>query len=227
MPFSSSGGVLFDQCLDDEECGAAYVDALATTQTTVAGLDLIEQARQIAALLAPWQAKEIAEGSRAPYEAEEIEDAVADAIRFLEVRPQQLNKFLGIEETPPPTIPGPTPEPALPILPPEPIPGLSQRLEVDRSKLGRGLLITRVAAPAAGTVRQLAQIVTAAGPLQACVTRASVGAAGATTLRCRLSAAVRKRLEVRRLVLRLETRFEPEAGTASGFSTPVMIPRQG
>jgi CotH protein len=227
MPFSSSGGVLFEQCLDDEECGAAYVDALATTRTTVAGLNLVGQAGQIAALLAPWQAKEIAEGSRAPYGAEEIEDAVADTIHFLEVRPQQLNKFLGIEEAPPPTVPGPAPEPALPILAPESVPGLSQRLEVDRSKLGRGLLITRVAAPAAGTVRQLARIVTAAGPLQACVTEAKATAASTTTLRCRLSGVVRKRLAVRRLVLQLETRFEPEAGTGSAFSTPVVMPRQG
>lgn len=228
MPFTSSGGVLFEQCLEDEECTAAYTEALKATRTAVAGLDLKAQANEIASLLAPWQAKEIAESSRAPYDAEEIEDAVADAIHFLEMRPQQLNKWLGIEE-PVVVDPEPKPEPApeLPILAPEPTPELSRRLEIDRSKLGRGLLITRVAAPAAGTVRQLAQINTESGLLQACVAKARVAEAGVATLRCRLSAAVRKRLAARRLVLRLETRFEPDAGTGSSFSASVVIPRQG
>jgi hypothetical protein len=227
MPFASSGGVLFEQCLEEEACATAYVEALKATRAAVAELDLEGQADEIADLLAPWQAKEIEESARAPYDAEEIGEGLGDTTYFLQARSKALNKWLGIEE--PIVIVDALPEPELPVtLPsPEPAPELSRRLEVDRSKLGRGVLITRVAAPGAGTVRQLAAITTSSGSVQACAARSQVTAAGPTTLRCRLSAAVRKRLAVRRLVLRLETSFEPEAGTAPSFSASVAVPRQG
>jgi hypothetical protein len=227
MPFTSAGGVLFEQCLEDDKCAAAYAEALKATRTAVAEIDLKGKASVIASLLAPWQAQEIAESSRAPYDAEEIEDGLDDTTYFLEKRPQQLNQWLGIEE--PAVIVDPLPEPAaLPTPGPVagPTPELSKRLEVDRSKLGRGLLVTRVTAPVAGTVRQVAQIATKSGPLQACVAEARVDALGATTLRCRLSPAVRKRLAVRRLVLRVETRLEPDAGSGSSFDSSLVLPRQ-
>jgi hypothetical protein len=226
MPFDGSGGELFKQCLDDEECAAAYIEALKSTRTAVAERDLTAEAEAIAALLAPWQAKEIAESPNTPYTAEEIEEGVDATVHFFEARAERLRDWLPVDQALPAGNPKPAPELPTPIAAPEPAPGLSKRLEADRSKLGRGLLITRVAAPAAGTIRQLAAITTKSGSLRACVTESKVSVAGVTTLRCRLSAAVREHLAVRRLVLRLQTSFEPEAGIGSGFSTPVVIPRQ-
>lgn len=229
MPFDSPGGALFEQCLQDKDCAAAYVEALKATRTAVAGLGLSAEADEIAAQLAPWQAKEGAESTRAPYDAEEIAEGLDDTTYFLDRRSQQLNEWLGVEEPVVIVDPWlqPESEPPSPIPAREPIPELSRRLEVDRSKLGRGLLVTRLAVPAAGTVRQLAQIATRSGSVRACSASSKVTAAGAATLRCRLTTAVRKRLSARRLVLRLETRFEPEAGTGASFSAPVAIPRQG
>ncbi|MGE0065867.1 MAG: CotH kinase family protein, partial [Solirubrobacterales bacterium] len=223
-PFSGPGGVLFEQCLDDEACAGAYVQALQGTRSAVAELSLTARAGVIAAQLAPWQGLEIEQLSRAPRSPEEVEDAVADVLHFLAVRPGLLDKWLGIEEAPAEPQPAPVAQPPAPDAPSY---ELSRRLEVDRSKLGRGVLLTRVETPAAGTVVQLGQIVTASGPLRACLAVATVETAGVATIRCRLSAAVRKHLDARRVVLRLRTGFEPDVGTGASFSTSVVIPRQG
>lgn len=242
MPFAGSGGELFDQCQADPVCRQDYRDAMVAVKASSEALDLPAQALAIAQLLAPWQAREIAESERELYDAEEIEAAVDDVLYFFERRTDLLEAWLadGTEPGEDPD-PGeePDPEPQSgpqehhqihpqPVSAGDPAPpaALSGRFEVDRSRLSRGVLLTRIAIPGPGTVWQLGQIVGADGALRACAGKLQVTAAGRPTLRCRLTPEARDRLAKRPLTLRLETRLEAGGGIVAAVRRDVVLPRQ-
>jgi len=218
-----AGGLLFNKCRFDASCGALYEDSLGEVESVVPGLGLDAQAICTAELLAPWQALEDPE--RREYDAEEIEEGVADARTFISLRPAELAEWLGTEAPDVPSGEGPCPEEEgappptqeRPVVSPAPSvspPPLGLRLR--RVALDGRWLKARVVAPAPGGLRLRARTLGRNGST-VCAARREVAAAGSAALACRLSRAASRTLEVRALRLRIEVASlaEPAPGSVS------------
>jgi hypothetical protein len=96
LRFDGTGGVMFDECLNDASCFVMYHNAVRDVRALIAGLDLDTLADDTAALLEPWQEQD----PRREYSLEEI-DAAVDAIhQFLADRGGDADAWL---DTAPPT----------------------------------------------------------------------------------------------------------------------------
>jgi hypothetical protein len=230
------GGVLFRGCFADQDCRADYFAALGAADETVSGLGLEEQADQLAALLGPWQADE--SEVRRPYTAGQVAAGVAATKGFIAGRPAALAAWLATNSQPDPQAEAPDPQAEAPDPPaeapdpprkdpdrPAPDAPVRWRLELDRSRLSRGVLLGRVEVPGAGLV-SLAARTFGERPALACAARASAAAGGVLTLRCRLSSAVRRRLATRRVKLRLRPSFDPGAGGRLESARTVLLARE-
>jgi hypothetical protein len=62
IPFDGKAGLLFDRCLEDEACFAAFHGALTATVAAARSLDLPTQATTLDSMLAPWQQLEQGNG---------------------------------------------------------------------------------------------------------------------------------------------------------------------
>lgn len=225
------GGTLFEQCLAEEECFAKYVEELVATDELVETLDLSARTKQLATQLGPWQTYEIANSERAPFRASQIGRSVDDVIFFLDQRPGDLAKWLGIDVEPEDepaanTGGGASSAGAAPNPTPAAMPKLSRRLSIDRSRLDRGVLTVRASVSGPGKLIQRAELRTPAGALNACSASRRAHAPGTLVVTCRLSAEARRRLENRWLHLHIWLRFQPHAGEASELRTRVRLPRQ-
>ncbi|MDX6622147.1 MAG: hypothetical protein QOE75_79 [Solirubrobacterales bacterium] len=230
-PFTGNGGLLFDQCLAEEACLAAYLEDLEAVAESTSALALTPRAEALAAQLAPWQAQEIAESERELFGASAIAAGIDQLLEFLDRRPGVLAKWLDSGE--PPAEPDPEEEePAVEPpkreqpAPPDP-PAVSTRLGLDRSQLGRGLLIARPAVSAAGTISLLAELGTPEGRRRACAAAPKQVGAGGAVLRCRLTDGVRSRLARGPLGLQLTVSHQPAGGgPAHDVTRLVRLPRQ-
>lgn len=230
--FSGEGGTLFAQCIAEPACFEAYKEDLAAVQESTAALDLESRARALATQLAPWQAKELAESERAPHSAKSIAAEVANVLEFLELRPGILAKWLGAGEGP--EEPEGEPEkpredevnPVLPIAAAA-APAISGQWELDRSRLGRGLLIARPTVSAPGTVSITGTIGPAGNRSPACLTESVEAKAGPVALLCPLTKVVRTRLATQPRTLRLTISFDPDGeGPEQSRTRTVRLPRQ-
>ncbi|HZO05711.1 MAG TPA: CotH kinase family protein [Solirubrobacterales bacterium] len=237
--FTSKGGLLFNQCLAEEACYAAYVKALETVEETSVALDLPDQAKALAALLAPWQEQEVEESERAPFDLEFIEEEFEKTLKFLAKRPQVLADWLGTGELPeepneeepeeeeePKEDPGkPNPFEEIPKVP-QPF-TIDSRLELDRSRLGRGLVIVRATVSGPGALSLIGSTGPADDRRRACTVAAKQVQAGPAILHCRLSEATRRRLAKAPLTLRLNVNFQPGDGNPLlTVSRLARLPRQ-
>lgn len=232
--FTSKGGLLFNQCLAEEACYAAYLKALEAVEETTTALDLSKEAKALAALLAPWQEQEAEESERAPFDLDFIEEEFKATLKFLAKRPQVLADWLDTGELPeepdeeepeeeekeePKEDPGkPNPFEEVPKVP-QPF-TIDNRLELDRSRLGRGLVIVRATVSGPGALSLVANTGPADNRRRACSVAAKQVQAGPTVLRCRLSETTRRRLAKAPLTLRLNVNFQPGDG-----NPPLTVPR--
>ena len=90
LNFEGWGGVMFNECLNDDSCFALYRRAVREVRDVVAGLDLDSKAARTAALLAPWQEQDLLRESS----LQEIEAAVASTRAFMAVRPSDVDAWL-------------------------------------------------------------------------------------------------------------------------------------
>lgn len=231
LGFGQPGAALFEACFADPPCASLYIDALREVRTAVGALDSGAEAQQLAALLAPWQ--ELEESPRKPFGPAEIAAAVAGVEQFAAKRPAALAKFLG-EEEPTPSGDGPATVPATPV---EPLPPLSRRLVVNRAALRRGLFLAHLEAPPGSRITFHAHLTTTRRKLPACIRSAGpwdriaglkTGApseSGRQTLRCRLTATVRRHLAARWLRLRIVVAVEAPDRRSLTFERAVRLPR--
>lgn len=234
FPFVGAGGLLFEDCLAEEACMEAYREDLEAVAESTTALDLVPRAEALAAQLAPWQAKEIAESEREIFGAKTIAHEVGRTIEFLERRQAALVTWLETGELPVEPEPEPEPEPEEPAVPPDRdrpapplVPAVSTRLGLDRSQLGRGLLIARPEVSAAGAISLLAEFGPPQAPRRACAAAPKRIPAGGTVLHCRLTEAARTRLARGPFSLRLTVSHRPAGGGPSDDVTRlVRLPRQ-
>jgi hypothetical protein len=240
LPFVGAGGILFEQCLAEQACEAAYLEDLEAVAASTTALDLKPLAKALAAQLAPWQAQEITESERAPFGAKTIAAEVGKTLEFIARRPGALAKWLESGELPEEPEEGeeddegeggeggkPVFGPPQADRPSAPPPAVSTRLGLDRSQLGRGLLIARPAVSAAGMISLLGEVGPAESRRRACATGPKQVAAGEPILHCRLGGAVRARLATGPLSLRLTVSLYPDpGGPAHDVTRLVRLPRQ-
>ena len=226
-----AGGLLFNECYADASCKALYVDALLDLQASIADLDLDldSLASCIAERLAPWQAME--DDQRRQYDAEGIAHGVAEAREFIEERPAELADWLGADAPAAATgrapCSGPERAPASgPLAGPLPE-GPGPSLQLGRIGVGRGALTARLQASVPGQVDLRATIRTRQGTVPACAATQAVAVPGPISVRCNLSQAVRRRLELRWLRLRLDASLTPLADPSVAVEATVRVPRSG
>ncbi|HEY5977311.1 MAG TPA: CotH kinase family protein [Solirubrobacterales bacterium] len=228
LGFGHRGGVLFKRCLADQACLELYLAALKGVEATVAGLGLDGRATAMAELLRPWQQLEAE--PRKLYGDEEIAAEVEATRAFISGRPASLAEWLedGPQPEPEPEPePAPLPDPALPRDPVVgPLPRFTGPIEIDRSRISRGVMISRVDVPAAGGVTQVASRVGKKEGAIACSARQVATGAGEVTIRCRLSGAVRRRIAAGRLRLSVSTRFDAGKGTPETLTRIVILARE-
>jgi len=236
--FASDGGTLFRQCLEEPACFAAYSEDLTAVEESTTALDLETRAQALAALLAPWQAQEIADSERAPNDADKIEVEVERVLEFLALRPGALANWLGTGEPPDEPEkepeeaeqdedePKPAPPTMLPLAAP-PAPEISGQWELDRSRLGRGILIARPKINVDGTVSITGTIGPAGNRSPACLAESVEAKAGTVVLLCPLTNVVRTRLAAGPRTLRLTIALDPEAeGPVVTRTRSIRLPRQ-
>ncbi len=215
LDFGGDAGLLFDECLVDPSCRTLYRQALNEVGELVATLDLDSLARDTAALLLPWQQLEQL-NTRHEYDLGEIADAVSDTRGFIAARPNDLAEWLkaDLPDSPPPVAPLPAEAPA------------RGALHVGRPAISAGTLTTSLIVHGAGAVGYRAEIRTVRGVVTVCSTRIQASGAGPLTVRCRLSAAARKRLSRRWLTLRINTQFVPAGGSPESVSHEIVVPKE-
>ena len=215
-----AGGVMFNECLADEECKRLYLEGLTAVHCAVPGLDLGAHAGQLATMLAPFQAKE--EVDRREATAEEIAEGVEDVETLAFLRREQLADYLTAEGvlgtgTDPCALP---PEPETKPAPPASggTPPSAPRVAIEgrfgRTRARGAFVFTPlwVTGPATGGQRIFTRV--DGERRQLCADRTEGTAAGRLALRCRLPQWALDRLADDSLRLRVRVSFFPEFGTS-------------
>ncbi|HKT83011.1 MAG TPA: CotH kinase family protein [Solirubrobacterales bacterium] len=205
VTFDGPGGILFNKCLEDEECFNVYWQALRDATDAIAALDPQVLAEDIAGMLASWQAKEIADG-RPEYDATEIKEdkyGVDTTLAFMENRRAEAETWLAENKPPEPE---PEPQPIVDTAGPGPNPPAKPAepsLLFERAKRSGRQLTTRVQVSAPGQVGLRATFKVGKKQRRACTTSKRAQAAGELVLHCKLSNAATERLASGALRLRL------------------------
>jgi spore coat protein CotH len=232
VTFDGHGGVLFDKCLEDSECFHAYGRALRGVRNTVADLDPGALAENTANLLAPWQQEEREHG-RAEYEADKTEEGLDETLAFIAGRATEADEWLAINAPEPPEPPTaesgqtgsppsvPTASPPSPTAPP-PVPA---SLSIHAFSVANGVLVTHLQLSGSGSISQRVKIRLGKRIVKACATDLAVSGPGGLTLRCSLSALVRRHLRRSRVRLAVYTTFTPDAGSPRTVVKGALAPR--
>lgn len=212
VTFDGSGGILFDKCLEDEECFRLYWEALRDITDAVASLDPGQLAGASADLLASWQQEELSNSSREEYTLEDVEDAVDVTRDFIAGRRAEAEAWLEANEPPPGLVVSVPPASQKPAGQAQPSP--VQPLHVGRiARKGRAF-VTRLWLPGPGLVSQRATVKASKGVRQACSVRAAT-TGGPQRLRCPLSKWTLASLRSHPLTLRMQTAFSSSADPQS------------
>jgi hypothetical protein len=223
VTFDGPGGVLFNKCLEDDQCFRAYWRAVRDVRVAIGNLNPTVLAEDSADLLAPWQKEEIEDG-RPEYNAEEIKESdtgVDATLEFIAGRSAEAYAWLAsnipsgeliepgkTEGKPGGTVPPPPP-------PKSPSPG---SLAVHGFAVDHGVLTARLSFSAPGGVSENVSMHTKKGRRRVCsIPNKSV--ALAVNLRCQLSKAAKRRLSEGRLRLRVVLGFAPQDGGAAAVLT--------
>lgn len=231
VTFDGPGGVLFNKCLEDDQCFRAYWRAVRDVRVAIGNLDPAALAESSAALLAPWQEEEIEHG-RFEYDAEEIKESdtgVDATLEFIAGRSAEAYAWLAAnipsgeliepekaEEKPHVTISPPPP----PKTPP------AGSLTVNGFAVDHGVLSTQLGFSAPGRVSENVSMHTKKGRRRVCSVQ-SKPVSLAATLRCQLSDAAKRRLSDGPLRLRVTLGFAPQTGGTAAVVTRRFTARKG
>jgi hypothetical protein len=228
-----AGGIMFNECLADESCMQLYLEGLTDVRCVAPGLDLSERAGQLAAMLAPYQAKE--DPDRREATAKEISAAVKDAEFLAALRPGELEGYLtaeGVLGSGPDPCALPEPEkPAEPVVAPvTPMgpPAPERAVRFGATKLKGSSVSTQLDVPGAGTVNQIVSARIDGRHVRACSSRATPPGAGEVKVGCRLQGRVRAARADGLLKLRVRIAFNPEgSGRSSSVHRTLNAPKRG
>jgi hypothetical protein len=218
-----AGGIMFNECLADESCKQLFLEGLTDVACVAPGLDLSERAGQLAAMLAPYQAKE--DPDRREATAKEISAAVKEVEFLAAVRPEELEDYLTAEGVlgrgPDPCALPPEPEkPTEPVVTPVTHmgpPAPERGVRFGPTQLRGSSVSTRLDVPGAGAVTQVVSARIDGRRVRACSIWANAPGAGEVKVGCRLREQVRAARAEGLLKLRVRIAFSPEGSGQSGF----------
>ncbi len=236
VTFDGEGGVLFNKCLEDENCFRLYWEALNLVTHTVPGLDPGPLAEGWADLLAPWQGKERADGRPDPDsdQAEEIEAALSESLEFIAGRQAEAEEWLAANVPPEEVLPEGeddsrqpagqgsdtgSAKSAAPRAKPRP------RLTVGRSSAPGGPIRFRLHVFGPGRVVGIGTVGAGKGRIKTCAVHTGVRRAKTLKLRCRLNGKTRRRLRRHWLRLTIRVRFVPISGRPKVITRRVNLRR--
>src|SRR4029077_12906165 len=100
VSFDSEGGLMFNECLADEDCFRLYWEALGEVTDAVEAMEAGAFLTATAAMLAPWQEQERESGRGEATEAK-VTAAVNETAAFIANRPEEARDWLAANEPPP------------------------------------------------------------------------------------------------------------------------------
>ncbi len=226
VTFDGNGGVLFNKCLEDDQCFRAYWRAVRDVRVAIGNLNPVALAESSAALLAPWQAEEIAHG-RPEYDADEIKEGdngVDETLAFIAGRSAEAYEWLAANvpsgeliepeksaKTTSPPAPAKTPPPGF--------------LTVNGFVVARGVLTTRLGFSVPGRVSENVSMRTDKGRRRVCAVE-NKPVTLAANLHCQLSKAAKRRLSEGQLRLKVILGFAPQDGGAAAVLSRTIIVRK-
>lgn len=222
VTFDGNGGVLFNLCLQDEECQRSYWEALMAVTRAMPAFAPAALATATAELLAPWEQAEREDG-RPEFDAAEVEDGVEETLDLIADRPQEASDWLTANV---PT-PRPTPVAQPSAITPVAAPPLSQPapLRLLGARRVAKTLRARVELSKTGTVSVRGTMKKKRGRVTACARRVVLDRTGSLTLRCKLSRAALRRLARHPLRLRLTIRLAADDGSTEKVVRRIRLAR--
>lgn len=233
VSFDSAGGLLFNECLADEDCFRLYWEALGEVTDAVEAMEAGKFLADTAAMLAPWQAKEREDGRATATEAQ-VTAQVNESAAFIANRPAEARDWLAANEPPPEEEPeepeeeGPKeepgkPTPTVPIAVPAPAAPVGDPLHLGRIAKRPHALVIHLGFAEAGEVRVRATTKLAGRSVTACSVSATVVAAGRETISCPLTPRTLDRLAKGAIRLRVRTIFISATGQRTVAQRPIRL----
>jgi hypothetical protein len=236
--FDSEGGLLFNECLADEDCFRLYWEALREVTDAVEAMEASTFLADTAAMLAPWQAKEREDGRATATEAQ-VTAQVNESAAFIANRPAEARDWLATNEPPPeeegpgeePEEEGPKEEapveqlPTVPVVAPAPPAPLGDPLHLGRIARKPHALLVHLGFAEAGEARVRATMRLNGRSVTACSASAHVAAAGRDTIACPLTPSALDRLAKGAIRLRVRTIFTSPTGVRTVAERPIRLAR--
>jgi hypothetical protein len=227
VSFDSEGGLMFNECLADEDCFRLYWEALGEVTDAVEAMDAGGFLAGTAAMLAPWQAKEREDGRAEATEAQ-VTAQVNESAVFISNRPAEAGEWLAANEPPPEE----EPEEEFPVKPPavEPVqaPVPTPAPVIDPLRLGRiakkpRALVVHLGFAEAGEVRVRATTKVRGRSVTACSADPLSVTRGAAAIVCPLTPAALDRRAEGAIRLRVRTVFTTATGDRTVVERPIRL----
>jgi hypothetical protein len=230
VSFDSEGGLMFNECLADEDCFRLYWEALGEVTDAVEVMEAGAFLGDTAAMLAPWQQRE-REFGRAEATEGKVTAAVIETAAFIANRPDEAREWLA-ENEPPPLPPDEEPggeEPVkppstAPILVPAPIaPAPSDPVRLGRVSRKASALVLHLGFAEAGAVRVRATMGLGGHSLTACSASAAIAARGREPISCPLTPRALERLADGPLRLQVHAVFTAATGNRAAVERTIRL----
>jgi CotH kinase protein len=236
VSFDSEGGLMFDECLADEDCFRLYWEALGEVTAAVEAMEAGAFLTATAAMLAPWQEQERESGRGEATEAK-VTAAVNETAAFIANRPEEARDWLaeneppseeeepGEEENEEPPVGGDpielSPDPIVVLPPPAPTPENPMRL--GRVARRGDALVVRLGFAEAGEVRVRATMRLHGRSVTACNASATIAARGREAIACQLSPRALERLAKGAVRLHLRAAFVAATGARAAAERQIRL----
>lgn len=238
VSFDSEGGLMFNECLADEDCFRLCWEALNDVTDAVEAMEAGAFLTATAAMLAPWQEQERESGRGEATEAK-VTAAINETAAFIANRPEEARTWLAENEPPPeeeepgeeeepkeePPVGGdpikPAPDPIVVLPPLAPTPENPMRLGrvVRRSEA----LIVRLGFAEAGEARVRATMRVRGRSVTVCDASATIAARGREAITCPLTPRALERLTEGAQRLHLRATFVAATGRRAAAERQIRL----
>jgi CotH kinase protein len=226
VSFDSEGGLMFNECLADEDCFRLYWEALGEVTDAVEAMDAGGFLAGTAAMLAPWQAKEREDGRAEATEAE-VTAQVNESAAFIADRPSEAREWLAANEPPPveePEEENPVKPPAVePILTPPPSAPAGAPLRLGRIAKKPSALVVHLGFSVDGEIRVRGTTKLRGRSVTACSADPLSVTRGTAAIVCPLTPGALARRAEGAMRLRVRAAFTTATGNRTAVERPIRL----
>lgn len=228
VSFDSEGGLMFDECLADEDCFRLYWEALGDVTDAVEAMEAGAFLTATAAMLAPWQEQERESGRGEATEAK-VTAAVNETAAFIANRPEEARDWLAENEPPPeeeePPVDGDPVKPSTDPITVLPLPAPTSKNPMRLGRVARrgDTLVVRLGFAEAGEVRVRATMSLRGRSVTACNASATIAGRGREAISCQLTARALERQTKGALRLHLHATFVDATGARASAERQIRL----